>query len=186
MRVPERWLEDFHPGDVAEFGDYRLTEAEIIAFAGQYDPQSFHTDPEAAKQSPYGGLIASGWQTGGVMMRLMVEHFIPANASLGSPGVDELRWPKPVRPDDRLRVRITVQEVVPSRSKPDRGVVRLFTEVLNQDDEAVMTLRGIVMLRRRPGNVGKEGQGSALDPPGGGGPLDPATLDNHFERGVRQ
>lgn len=153
-RARERWFEDFQPGDVAEFGDYPITEADIIAFAERYDPQSFHTDPDAAKHSPYGGLIASGWQTASVMMRLMVEHFIPPNASLGSPGVDELRWPKPVRPGDRLRVRITVQEVVPSRSKPDRGVVRSFTEVLNQHGEAVMTTRGMVMYRRRPGQSG--------------------------------
>jgi acyl dehydratase len=146
----ERWLEDFHPGDVAEFGDYPITEAEIIAFAERYDPQSFHTDAAAAAAGPYGGLIASGWQTAGVMMRLLVEHFIPPNASLGSPGVDELRWPKPVRPGDRLRVRVTVQEVVPSRSKPDRGVVRSLTEVLNQHGETVMTTRGMVMYRRRP------------------------------------
>ncbi len=150
MQVPERWFEDFHPGAVAEFGDYPITEAEIISFARQYDPQCFHTDPDAAKQTPYGGLIASGWQTAGVMMRLLVEHFIPANASLGSPGVDELRWPKPVRPGDRLRVRNTVEAVVASRSKPDRGLVRSFTEVLNQDGEAVMTLRSMVMYRRRP------------------------------------
>ncbi len=146
----ERWFDDFHPGDVAEFGDDELTQAEIIGFAERYDPQIFHTDPEAAKASAYGGLIASGWQTAAVMMRLLVAHFIPANASLGSPGVDELRWPLPVRPGDRLRVRLTVQEAVGSRSRPDRGVVRLFTEVLNQRAEVVMTMRGMLLLRRRP------------------------------------
>ena len=113
-----------------------------------YDPQSFHTDPVAAAASSYGGLIASGWQTAGVMMRLLVAHFIPPNASLGSPGVDELRWLKPVRPGDRLRVR--VQETVPSRSRPDRGMVRLLIEVLNQHAEVVMTTRGMLLFRRRP------------------------------------
>jgi len=148
--APERWFEDFLPGDVAEFGDYPMTEAEIIAFAERYDPQAFHTDPVAAQGSVYGGLIASGWHTAAAMMRLLVDHAIPPNASLGSPGVDELRWLKPVRPHDRLRVRVTVQEAVASRSKPDRGVVRSFTEVLNQKGEVVMTLRSMVMYRRRP------------------------------------
>ena len=150
MPPPERWLEDFHPGDVAEFGDYAMTEEEIRGFAGSYDPQVFHTDPEAAKASIYGGLIASGWHTVGVMMRLAVDNFIPANASLGSPGIDELRWLQPVRPGDRLRVRITVQEVQPSRSKPDRGIVRLLMETLNQRGEVVMTVRGMNLYRRRP------------------------------------
>ena len=146
----ERWFEDFRPGDVAEFGDDELTQAEIIAFAERYDPQIFHTDPEAAQASPYGGLIASGWQTASVMMRLLVDHFIPANASLGSPGVDELRWKLPVRPGDRLRVRVTVQDAMGSRSRPDRGVVRMFTEVLNQRGEVVMTSHGMLLFRRRP------------------------------------
>ena len=146
----ERWFEDFQPGDVAEFGDHEMTEEEILGFAGRYDPQIFHIDPEAAKSSIYGGLIASGWHTVAVMMRLLVEHYIPPNASLGSPGVDELRWLRPVRPGDRLRVRVTVQEAVGSRSRPDRGIVRSFTEVLNQDGDAVMTLRSMLLYRRRP------------------------------------
>lgn len=146
----ERWLEDFHAGDVAEFGDEPVSEAEIIAFAARYDPQSFHTDPQAAQAGLYGGLIASGWHTAALMMRLLVGHFIPPNASLGSPGVDELRWTLPVRPGDRLRLRVTVLEVVPSRSKPDRGMVRQSIEVLNQTGATVMTLRGMLMFRRRP------------------------------------
>lgn len=149
-RALERWFEDFHPGDVTEFGDQEMTEAEILAFARRYDPQIFHTDPEAAQATIYGGVIASGWHTASVMMRLLVENFIPPNASLGSPGVDELRWLRPVRPGDRLRVRVTVQEAVGSRSRPDRGVVRSFTEVLNQHGEAVMTTRGMLLFRRRP------------------------------------
>jgi acyl dehydratase len=150
MAAPERWFEDFNPGDVFEFGDYLMSEAEILEFAGKYDPQPFHTDAEAARNSIFGGLIASGWHTCAAVMRMMVDDFVPANASMGSPGIDELRWLKPVRPGDRLRVRLTVVESVPSRSRPDRGVVKSFSETLNQDGEVVMTSRGMVMYRRRP------------------------------------
>lgn len=150
MPAPDRWFEDYRVGDVMEFGDHLMTETEILDYAHRYDPQPFHTDPEAAKASIFGGLIASGWNTAGVMMRMLIDHSVPRNASMGSPGIDELRWPRPVRPGDRLRVRQTVVEVVPSRSKPDRGIVRQFTEVLNQDGEAVMTMKGMTMLRRRP------------------------------------
>ncbi len=152
MPAPERWFEDFSPGDVFEFGDYLMTEAAILEFAGKFDPQAFHTDAAAAKESIFGGLIASGWHTCGAAMRMMVEGYIPANASLGSPGIDELRWVKPVRPGDRLRMRVTVLESVPSRSKPDRGVVKSLSETLNQDGDVVMTSKGMVMYRRRPGS----------------------------------
>lgn len=150
MPAPDRWFEDFNLGDVFEFGDNLMTEADILEYARKYDPQPFHVDPEAAKASIFGGLIASGWQTCAVVMRMMVDDFVPQNASMGSPGVDELRWLKPVRPGDRLRVRLTVVESLPSRSKPDRGVVKAFTETLNQDGDVVMTSRGMVMYRRRP------------------------------------
>ncbi|OJY63456.1 MAG: acyl dehydratase [Rhodospirillales bacterium 70-18] len=149
MAAPERWFEDFTPGLVSEFGDHEITEQEIIDFARRYDPQPFHTDPEAAKRSSFGGLIASGWNTVGVLMRMLVDHQVPANASLGSPGIDEIRWLKPVRPGDRLRARVTVQEATRSRSKPDRGVVRSLNEVLNQHGEVVMTMRGMMLLRAR-------------------------------------
>jgi len=149
MAAPERWFEDFTPGLVSEFGDHEITEQEIIVFARRYDPQPFHTDPEAAKRSSFGGLIASGWNTVGVLMRMLVDHQVPANASLGSPGIDEIRWLKPVRPGDRLRARVTVQEATRSRSKPDRGVVRSLNEVLNQHGEVVMTMRGMMLLRAR-------------------------------------
>jgi acyl dehydratase len=145
-----RWFENFKEGDVVEYGDYLMTEEEIIAFARQYDPQPFHTDKEAAKQSIYGGLIASGWHTASANMRMIVDQVITPASSLGSPGVDEIRWVKPVRPGDRLRGRSTVVKVIPSRSKPDRGVVQMFTEVLNQAGEVVMTLRAMGMYRRRP------------------------------------
>ncbi len=146
----DRWLEDFHPGDVAEFGDIVMTQDAIIAFGRQFDPQPFHIDPEAARHSNFGGLIASGWHTAAVMMRMLVDHWVPPAASLGSPGIDELRWLVPVRPGDRLRVRVTIEERRHSRSRPDRGIVRALDEVLNQDDVVVMSARGIMMLRARP------------------------------------
>ena len=151
MAAPSRWFEDFVPGEVFEFGDYLLGEAEIIDFARRYDPQQFHIDPEAAKSSAFGELVASGWNTASVAMRLMVDHFVPANAAMGSPGVDELRWTKPVKPGDRLRLRVSITEARRSRSKPDRGIVHSLTEMLNQNDQVVMTMRGMLMLRVRPG-----------------------------------
>jgi len=150
MPAPERWFEDFRPGEVTEFGDHAMTQEEIVGFAARYDPQPFHTDPAAAAAGPFGGLIASGWNTASVMMRLMVDHFIPRNASLGSPGLDELRWLRPVRPGDRLRVRVTVLDTTPSRSKPDRGVVRTRMDTLNQRDEMVMSVKAAALYRRRP------------------------------------
>lgn len=145
----ERYFEDYAPGEVHEFGRYTMTEAEMIAFAGQWDPQSFHTDPEAARDSMFGGLIASGWHTGCVMMRLLAQNWISRLASLGSPGVDEIRWLVPVRPGDVLRLRVTVESVRRSVSKPDRGVIFQKTEMLNQDDMVVMTSRGMGMYRCR-------------------------------------
>ena len=145
MPPPTRWFADFAPGSVTSFGDHLMTEAEITGFAASYDPQPFHTDPEAARHSIFGGLIASGWNTASVVMRMLVDHYLPPASSLGSPGIDELRWLKPVRPGDRLSV-----EGIPSRSKPDRGVVRQLTEALNQNGEVVMSLRGMTMLRTRP------------------------------------
>lgn len=148
--LKDRWLEDFRPGETAEFGDYEMTEAAIIAFATQFDPQPFHTDPALARTTAYGGLIASGWHTAAVMMRLLVDHWVPVAASLGSPGMDEIRWLVPVRPGDRLRVRATVEEQRRSRSKPDRGLVRTLNEVLNQDGTVVMTTRGVAMFLAWP------------------------------------
>lgn len=152
MTLPpkERWFDDFRAGEVFEFGDRLIDEAEIVAFARQFDPQPFHVDAQAALRSIYGGLIASGWHTTALMMRMMVDHFIPTLSSMGSPGMDEVRWLKPVRPGDRLRVRLTVAEVRPSSSKPDRGVLHQQLTVLNQRDEPVMTCRGMGMYRRRP------------------------------------
>jgi len=146
-----RFFEDFAPGQVYEFGDRTVTEAEIAEYARQFDPQPFHTDAAAARGSIYGGLIASGWHTAGMMMRMLVDHFIPHESSMGSPGIDELRWLKPVRPGDRLRMRVSVVETKQSNSKPDRGIVRSINEVLNQDGETVLSMRGMGMYRTRDG-----------------------------------
>src|SRR5205085_9793948 len=137
----DRYFEDYPPGAVFEYGEIRVTEAEISEFARRYDPQYLHVDQAAAAGGPFGGLIASGWQTAALMMRLLVDGFLPKAASLGSPGIDELRWLKPVRPGDVLRLRVTVLEATRSRSRPDRGVVRSLMEVLNQDGEVVMSLK---------------------------------------------
>ena len=143
------WFEDFPLGAVYEFGSVTVTEADIIAYARQFDPQVMHTDPVAAAKGPTGGLIASGWHTMGLMMRMYVDHFLPENG-LPAPGVDEVRWLRPVKPGDTLRMRVTIKEARVSRSKPDRGVIRPFSEVLNQRDEVVLSLLPINLVRRRP------------------------------------
>jgi acyl dehydratase len=145
----DRYFEDYLPGAVHEFGPITIGEDEIIEFARRFDPQPFHIDPEAAKQSVFGGLIASGWHTVSLTMRLLVDHYISRVASLGSPGVDEVRWRKPVRPGDTLSVRVTVLESRLSRSKPNQGTIRSHVEVLNQHREVVMTWKGIGLVRCR-------------------------------------
>ena len=147
--IDDRYFEDYVEGDVHRFGNVSVEANEIVAFAKRYDPQIFHTDPEAAKKTQFGGLIASGWHTCGLMMRLFAEHYLTHNASLASPGLDELRWLKPVRPGDRLSVQVTVLKAAPSRSKPDRGAVTSFIEVFNQADEAVMTMKVVNIIARR-------------------------------------
>jgi acyl dehydratase len=143
------YFEDFVEGNIYELGKVRIEEEDILDFARRFDPQPFHTDPEVAKESVYGGLIASGWHTASLMMRIFVDNYLSPGASLGSPGVDELRWLRPVRPGDVLSVRVTVMETRRSRSKPDRGLVRSFAEVINQDAEVVMTLKGMNIFRCR-------------------------------------
>ena len=142
-QIEGRCLEDYVVGSVSEFGSIAVEEAEIIDFARRFDPQVFHTDPEAAKKTIYGGLIASGWHTASMMMRLIVDHYLPTTRSLGSPGIDNMRWIMPVRPGDELSVRVTVMEANRSRSKPDRGVVRSFIEVLNQNHEVVLSVTAV-------------------------------------------
>ena len=145
-----RYFEDFKPGDVIELGSRTISKESILAFAREFDPQPFHTDEEAAKRSIYGGLLASGWHTGSLLMRILNDGLLKDTASLGSPGVDELRWLKPVRPGDVLSARMTVLESIPSRSKPDRGLIRSLMELRNQHGEVVVTVRGLSLLGRRP------------------------------------
>ncbi|MCC7368508.1 MAG: MaoC family dehydratase [Chloroflexi bacterium] len=148
--LADRFFEDFPPGRIFDAGRVSAGESEIVAFASQYDPQTFHTDPEAAKASAYGGLIASGWHTVALTMRQMVAHVFGETNGLGSPGIDELRWLAPVRPGDTLAVRVTVLEARPSRSKPDRGLIRFKVEAENQDGVMAMTLVGLGFMKRRP------------------------------------
>ena len=150
--VENRYFEDYIAGSVHEFGSIPVEEKEVIAFARRFDPQTFHTDPEAAKKTAFGGLIASGWHTASLMMRLFADNYLSKVASLGSPGVDELYWLKPVRPGDELSIRVSVLGTKRSRSRPDRGVVRSFIEVLNQDREVVMSVKAvnILLCRQRP------------------------------------
>jgi acyl dehydratase len=145
-----RYFEDFATGDQIELGQHTIAKERIIAFAREFDPQTFHLDEDAAKDTIFGGLVASGWHTGSVAMRLLYEGVIQHVVSLGSPGVDELRWIKPVRPGDTLSGRMTVTECVPSRSKPDRGIVRSLIELRNQRGEVVVTIKGMSLLGRRP------------------------------------
>jgi acyl dehydratase len=147
--IDDRFFEDYVVGNVHEFGSIAVSGDEIVEFATRYDPQPFHADREAARHTQFGGLIASGWQTAGWMMRLVVEHYLSHVASLASPGIDELRWTQPVRPGDTLSVRATVIEARPSASKPDRGLVRTLFEVLNQRGEVVMSVKAMNMLKRR-------------------------------------
>jgi acyl dehydratase len=148
-----RYFEDYVPGAVYEYGYLSVTEAEILEFARRFDPQPIHIDPEYAASGPFGGLIASGWHTSSLMMRLFADHYLSRVASLASPGIDELRWPAPVRPGDRLRLRTTIVEARPSRSKPDRGLVRTRGELINSGDQVVLDLTAMNMLRRRePGD----------------------------------
>lgn len=147
--VNRRYFEDYVSGTTFEYGQISVSADEIIEFARRFDPQPIHVDPEAAARGPFGGLIASGWHTAGVMMRLLADHFISHVASMASPGVDEIRWLKPVRPGDTLSIRVTVLETRRSTSKPDRGVVRSLVEVLNQNREIVMTLKPMSIVRCR-------------------------------------
>lgn len=146
----QRYYEDYTVGEVVRGLGYTLTEAAIVTWALEYDPQPFHLDREAAAQSPYGGLIASGWQVGSISFRLLVQAGLLGEASLGSPGIDELRWRLPVRPGDTIRPEAEVLEMRVSSSKPDRGLVTIGTRVRNQKDEVVLTMRAVQLVKRRP------------------------------------
>jgi len=138
-----RYFEDYVAGNKYRLGEAEVHEQEIIEFARRYDPQPMHTDPEAAARGIYGGLIASGWHTGALMMRLLVEKFLPGQASVGSPGIDRLRWLRPVRPGDVLSVTTTVLEARRSASRPEMGLIRTETVVANQREEQVLTVEAV-------------------------------------------
>jgi len=142
--------EDVEVGQVQRFGRYEVTQEEIVEFARQFDPQPFHLDEEAGRRSIFGGLIASGWHTAAMFSHMVAEHVIPATASTGAVGFDDLRWIKPVRPGDVLSAETRVLEKIESRNRRDVGTVRIAGRVLNQRDEAVMTLTSIVLFRCRP------------------------------------
>ncbi len=148
--MPGHTFEDFEPGRVYELGSRTVTGEEIVEFARQFDPQPFHVDPDAAKESVFGGLIASGWHTGAMWMRLYVDSMLGGSSGMGSPGVEELRWLAPVRPGDTLSGRLTVLETTPSATKPDRGTVRIRGEMMNQDGVTVMSMTSRGHFGRRP------------------------------------
>ncbi len=148
--MTKRYFEDFEVGQTIELGSRTVSEAEIITFATEFDPQPFHIDPEAAAASFFGGIIASGWHTGSIFMRMLVDAFLSSTESMGSPGIDEVRWVKPVRPGDTLTGRITVLELSTSKSRPHLGILRSRSEMLNQHGEVVMSLIGVTFLGRRP------------------------------------
>jgi acyl dehydratase len=147
--MPDLHFEDFEPGQVYELGTRLVTESDIVAFGREWDPQPFHVDPEAAKESVFGGLIASGWQTGAMWMRMYVDTML-GSAARGSPGIEELRWLAPVRPGDTLSGRLTVLEATPSAKRPDRGTIRIRGEMANQDGVVVMSMTSRGHFGRRP------------------------------------
>jgi acyl dehydratase len=147
--IDDRYFEDYAVGAVYEYGYLSVTEDDIREYALRFDPQAIHVDPEFAARGPFGGLIASGWHTGSLMMRLLVDHYLSSVAGLASPGADEMRWSVPVRPGDALRLRTTTIEARPSRSKPDRGLIRTTIELLNQDDQVPLSLTAMNLMLRR-------------------------------------
>jgi acyl dehydratase len=144
------YFEDFQPGTVFDLGSHTVTKDEIVAFASQFDPQPFHLDEKAAADGPFGGLVASGWHTSAIWMRLWVTEVLNRSAGMGSPGIEELRWLEPVRPNDTLTGRLTVLEATPSERRPGRGTVRTHAELRNQRGETVLTMVARGFLARRP------------------------------------
>jgi acyl dehydratase len=147
--IGDRYFEDYLPGAVYSYGWATVTEAEIVAFARRFDPQPMHTDAAFAAAGQFGGLIASGWHTAGIMMRLYADHYLSRVASLASPGIDELRWPAPLRPGDRVRLQTTIVDSRRSRSKPDRGLVRTRGELLDTDGRTVLSMVALNLLKLR-------------------------------------
>jgi acyl dehydratase len=144
----DRFFEDYTVGATYVCGSFTLTEDEIITFASKYDPQMMHIDRDLAAKGPFSGIIASGWHTVAASMRLLVENFLPHNG-LAAPGIDELRWPRPVRPGDTLTLHATVQQARRSRTRPDRGLIHTLFEVLNQNGEVVMSMKPMNLVRAR-------------------------------------
>ena len=147
--INQRFFEDYKEGQVLQLGPIKVEQEEVIEFARRYDPQFFHTDPERAQESVYGGLIASGWHTASLAMRLLVEGYLSSSSSIGSPGINELRWLQPVFPGDLLRVRLTVLETRISHSSPERGIVTSLVEIFNQKDLCVMSCKPVNFFLRR-------------------------------------
>ena len=144
-----KYFEDLVVGTKASFGRYQVTREEVVEFASKYDPQPFHLSDEAAAQTYFGRLSASGWHTCAMAMRMMCDDYLLESSSLGSPGIDNLRWTKPVYPGDTLSVRLTVLETRPMASRPSVGLVSSKWEVLNQQREVVLTMQGWGMFGRR-------------------------------------
>jgi acyl dehydratase len=147
---PEVYFEDLPAGRRIALGSVVVDRDEMLAFNRRFDPQPFHVDAQAAAAGPFGGLIASGWHTCALMMRLFADEYLSPVSSLGSPGVDELRWTAPVRPGDELTLRTTVEEARLSRSKPDRGLVRTRIELLGQDGVVALSMVAMNLIRTRP------------------------------------
>lgn len=143
------YFEDFEPGHMMELKGPTISQEEIVEFASRYDPQPFHVDEEKAKQSVYHGIIASGWHTVSLCMRMICDAYLLESASMGSSGVDQVRWLIPVRPGDTLAMRMTVLETNPSRTRPEMGIVRHRWDVFNQNQELVMEMTGVGFFRRR-------------------------------------
>ena len=148
--MPDLYFEDFEPDQIYELGSRTVSEEDIVSFAQQWDPQPFHVDAAAAAESVFGGLIASGWHTGAMWMRLYVDSVLGGPSGQGSTGVEELRWLAPVRPGDTLRGRLTVLETSPSERRPDRGTIRIRGEMVNQDGVTVMSMVSRGHFARRP------------------------------------
>ncbi len=144
------YFEDFAVGQARRYGGRSLTAADIIRFAREFDPQAYHTDPEAAKGSIFGGLVASGLHTQAFVLRMIFDQYLQGGTALASPGIDEVRWTQPVRPGDTLTVETTVTATVPSLSRPDRGLVKMKHVVANQTGTTVMTMLGMAFFKRRP------------------------------------
>jgi acyl dehydratase len=149
MSVIKYYWEDLEPGSTRELGSISVSAEEIKEFAEQFDPQPFHLDEAAGRRSIFGNLCASGWHTCALAMKLTVENFLNESSSMGSPGLESLRWLKPVYPDDTLTLKHTIQESRPLRKRADIGLVRSVWELFNQDGEKVMQMEGYGMFRRR-------------------------------------